>query len=258
MSYFTAALVQADLAWAKPEQNQRIIAQCLADNAEALDLIVLPEMFNSGYTLDTDSAAQTMDGPSIGWLRDMAQQHQAAVCGSLAIVDNGRFFNRLLFVRPDGSLNYYDKRHLFRMAGEHERYSSGARKLVVEWRGWRICPMVCYDLRFPVWSRNTGDYDMLLYVANWPQARRLHWRQLLIARAIENQSAVIGVNRVGTDGNGLQYSGDSLAIDAQGELLLDPLNQCGLHICQFDRRLQDDYRQRFPAHQDADHFSIEG
>jgi omega-amidase len=256
MQTLAVGLVQAEIFWQQAGANRRHFEQLLTDYCAPLDLIVLPEMFNSGFTNAANSVAETMTGPSVSWMQQLAETRQSAVCGSLAIIDGGVVYNRLVFAGPEGDLQYYDKRHLFRMANEHERYGAGNSRVVVNFGSWRICLQVCYDLRFPVWSRNCNDYDLLLYVANWPQRRRIHWRQLLIARAIENQVAVIGVNRVGTDGNGIEYSGDSLAVDARGELLVDCQDRPGVHVARLDGKDQQKYRESFPAFLDADHFTL--
>jgi predicted amidohydrolase len=256
MQNLTVGLVQAELHWEQAGRNRAHFDQLLDECAQQLDLIVLPEMFNTGFSMNAAGNAESMDGPSINWMLQKAEAKQAAVVGSLAIAVGKSVYNRLVFAQPDGTLQHYDKRHLFRMANEQDRYAAGKQRVVINYCSWRICPMVCYDLRFPVWSRNCNDYDMLLYVANWPARRREHWRQLLIARAIENQAAVIGVNRVGVDGNDVEYSGDSLAIDASGELLSDPRAVIGVHVCTLNGKAQQDYRQRFPAFMDADQFTL--
>jgi predicted amidohydrolase len=190
-------------------------------------------------------------------MRETAASHNAAVCGSLIVVQEQQFYNRFVCAFPSGDLTCYDKRHLFRLAGEQNHYTAGETQVTFELNGWRICPMVCYDLRFPVFSRNIGDYDLLVYVANWPAKRRLHWRQLLIARAIENQACVLGVNRIGEDAKGLTYSGDSLAITAQGELLLDMQNDSGAARVTLDSNALLQYRENFPCHRDADRFHMD-
>ena len=257
MQNLALGMVQATILWESPAANRQRFEQVLLDSRQQLDLIVLPEMFNSGFSMDASGNAESMDGETIAWMRQMASRKQAAICGSLAIEEGGKIYNRLVFAEPEGKLHCYDKRHLFRMAEEQDRYAAGSELITINWRGWRIRPMICYDLRFPVWSRNCEDYDLLLYVANWPQKRSRHWRQLLIARAIENLTAVVGVNRVGIDGNDIAYSGDSLAIDANGEILLDPGDDIGLHYCVFDWSVQQDYRSKFPAYMDADKFSLD-
>ena len=256
MQTLTVGLVQAELFWEQAGANRQHFEQLLDHSYQPLDLIVLPEMFNSGFTNAATSVAESMTGPSVRWMQQLAETRRSAVCGSLAIIDEGVVYNRLVFAEPEGELHYYDKRHLFRMANEQERYGAGNSRVVVNFGSWRICLQICYDLRFPVWSRNCNDYDLLLYVANWPQRRRLHWRQLLIARAIENQVAVIGVNRVGTDGNGIAYSGDSLAVDARGELLVDCQDRAGIYVARLDGEAQQRYRESFPAFLDADHFIL--
>jgi len=204
-----------------------------------------------------------MDGASVAWLRQLACEVDAAVTGSLVIRDGERVFNRLLFATPDGQLLHYDKRHLFRMALEHERYAAGGPRLVVAWRGWRICPQVCYDLRFPVFARNTFDhdaghfdYDLILWVANWPAARRYAWQTLLRARAIENLACVVGVNRVGSDGNDITYAGDSVVLDALGQPLLELGASPLVASACLSAEALDSHRQRFPAQLDADRFEL--
>ena len=255
MTELTVALVQTELLWEQPQANRRQLERQLAGVAGQAELMVLPEMFNRGFSMSA-SGAETMAGPTVQWLRHLAGELGAAICGSLAIAEGDALFNRFVMACPDGELHHYDKRHLFRMGGEHERYRGGRRQQLIAWRGWRICPLVCYDLRFPVWSRNRGDRDLLVYVANWPAARRMHWRQLLIARAIENQCAVVGVNRVGVDGGGIHYSGDSLAVDARGAVLVDAGSAPGIHLARLSLRDLRQYRDEFPVALDADDFTI--
>ena len=257
MQDLKVALDQRELFWEAPDANRRRIGLDLESLAADVDLIVLPEMFTTGFSMDGERIAEVEAELSLPWMQSLAQQHDAAVTGSLAVRDGDGVFNRLLFVTPDGGHWHYDKRHLFRMSGEHEVYQGGRERLVITWRGWRICPMICYDLRFPVWTRNRDDYDLLLFVANWPAKRSHHWRQLLIARAIENQSCCIGVNRVGKDGNKLDYSGDSLAIAADGEILLDCRSRQGTFTATFDYQALATYREKFPCHMDADGFILD-
>ncbi|WP_353722453.1 amidohydrolase [Dyadobacter sp. 676] len=251
------ALVQADLHWENVTANLASFEEKLAALSEPVDVIVLPEMFNTGFTMNT-ALAEPVNLTTTRWMKQIAKQTNALVVGSFAVNDKGSFFNRLFCVRPDGTYAQSDKRHLFRMGEENKYYTAGNSRLTIEWKGWKICPLVCYDLRFPVWSRNIQNdaYDILLYVANWP-ARRAHaWSTLLQARAIENQCYVVGVNRVGTDGNGLQYRGDSVALDYLGEPLVMLTNQETEKIVHISRTELAAYRQGFPALSDADDFEI--
>jgi predicted amidohydrolase len=252
----SAALLQCELAWERPEDNRRQFGELIDALEHPVDLIVLPEMFTTGFSMNTLANAEAPGGETESWLRETAGRHQCAVTGSIAVKVGDRVYNRMLFATPD-EMHSYDKRHLFRMAGEHKRYSPGRERVIVDWRGWRVHLQVCYDLRFPVFCRNRNDYDLMLFVANWPAKRRLHWRQLLVARAIENQACVIGVNRVGSDASGLDYSGDSLAIAADGEVLLDMLDIDGAARVVLDGAALENYRESFPCHLDADSFRVE-
>ena len=256
MSTLSVAIVQADLHWHDPAANLKMFADSIDKLQQPVDLIVLPEMFSTGFTMDAESQAESMDGPAMTWLRDVASQHGIAICGSLIIRDDDHYFNRFVVMRPNGDFECYDKRHLFRLADEHQHYSGGHRKVVFELKGWRICPMICYDLRFPVWSRNVEGYDLLLYVANWPSRRHLAWQTLVRARAIENQCYVAAVNRCGTDGNELPYLGGSAIIDYLGQDLLDLGEQPGQGSANLDAQLLTTFRERFPFHRDADRFEI--
>ncbi|MEO7071493.1 MAG: amidohydrolase [Rhodanobacter sp.] len=264
MQPLRVALVQGATRWHDAPANRDYYA-ALVREAGDCDLVVLPETFLSGFSNDTQASADVMDGEGVRWLRALAAETGAVICGSLAIAESGTVFNRLLWMRPDGSYAQYDKRHLFRMAGEHTRYGGGETRLVVELNGWRILPQVCYDLRFPVWLRNRHrgdanggmDYDLALFVANWPQPRRQAWRTLLRARAIENLAYVIGVNRVGVDGNDLVYAGDSAVIDPLGAVLVE----CGAQEQVVRLTLHPQpllaHRERFPAWMDADEFKLD-
>lgn len=257
-------LVQTDTVWHDPAVNRARITDLLRTDGRPTDLIVLPETFTTGFSNEAVATAESMDGESVAWMREVSRAHDAAVIGSVQIREGGGVFNRLLVATPDGALQHYDKRHLFRMAREQEWYTAGRERLVVEFRGWRLCPLVCYDLRFPVFSRNRPDaardgalsYDVLLYVANWPAARHEAWRTLLRARAMENLCYVVGVNRTGTDGNGHAYLGGSIATDPVGLGLVecDPAPQV-VHAVLSAERLRD-HRRRFPAHLDADDFQL--
>ncbi len=248
-------LVQHELAWENPAQNRDAFEALLAASPPQTDLIVLPEMFTTGFSMNALANAEGPGGDTEQWMQRVAARYDCALTGSIAVKDNGAVFNRLLFATPE-VVHVYDKRHLFRMAGEHKRYAPGSERVIVEWQGWRIKPEVCYDLRFPVFSRNRGDYDLLLFVANWPSARAEHWRTLLRARAIENLSAVVGVNRIGSDANGLSYSGDSLAVSARGVVLADLGERDASITVSFDGPDQQAYRQQFPTHLDADDFEL--
>lgn len=253
MSNLKITLVQADLAWEDPDVNRAYFDNALASTHGATDLVVLPEMFTTGFTMAGDQCAESMDGTSIGWLRNKAVELKADVTGSLIIRDGGQLYNRLVWATAGGLLYFYDKRHLFRMSGEHRVYGSGDTQVTVTIGDWRIRPFICYDLRFPIWTRNIDKaYDVALFVANWPATRATHWTALLTARAIENQSYVIGVNRVGRDGKGHAYAGDSLALDPQGQIIFDAQDREVVHTVDLDAAAQEDYRQRFPAWRDAD------
>lgn len=255
MQDLTVALVQCQLAWENPQDNRSQIGAAI-DRLEApSDLIVLPEMFTTGFSMNALANAEEPAGETEHWLLEIARARDCAITGSIAVHEDDGVYNRMLFATPD-SICHYDKRHLFRMAGEDKRYQPGDRRVTVDWRGWRINLQVCYDLRFPVFSRNQGDFDLQLYVANWPAKRSYHWRSLLIARAIENQACVVGVNRVGSDANGLDYSGDSLAISADGSLLLDLKDSESISQATFSGQALEKYRESFPCHLDADVFTL--
>lgn len=258
MQDLRVTLVQSMLHWEDAEANCAMFSEKLAPLQGSTDLIVLPEMFSTGFSMRSHDLSETMDGATIAWMRGQAKRCDAAIYGSIIIEDDGERYNRGLFVRPDGMIDHYDKRHLFRMADEQKFFAAGSERVVVEWRNWRILLQVCYDLRFPVFSRNRGDVDAMLYVANWPEARRYPWSQLLIARAIENQAYVVGVNRVGMDGKGHHYSGDSVAIDPRGEQIsrVTPSEE-GIAMVLLDRTALQDFRDKFPAGQDADMFRMD-
>ena len=249
-------LIQHSLEWLQPKQNREQFQHQIEQIKTPTDLIILPEMFTTGFTMEPQSVFEDTNGLTLQWMHDLAQQKDAAITGSFVVGEKSQFFNRLIFMPPNGDYQQYDKRHLFRMADEQKHYSAGDRKLIVEYRGWRICPMICYDLRFPVWSRNKNEYDLLIYVANWPAARKLHWQTLLHARAIENLCFVIGVNRTGVDGNAIPYDGNSMLIDAQGNRLLNmgKNRQCCSETLSYEALL--DYRKKFPAFLDADEFTL--
>ena len=217
------ALIQTPLFWEQPQENRNYIAHKIIALDNAVNLIVLPEMFTTGFSMNPTIFAETMQGTTVQWMQKMALLKNAAITGSIIIKDQDNYYNRLLFVLPSGELSFYDKRHLFTLAGEEKVYTAGNKKLIVEYLGFKICLLICYDLRFPVFSRNTNNYDLLIYVANWPQQRILAWDSLLLARAIENQCYTVGLNRCGVDGNGHLYNGHSQLIDPLGNFLVSPL-----------------------------------
>ncbi|MEZ4928090.1 MAG: amidohydrolase [Saprospiraceae bacterium] len=252
-------IVQSALSWEDPKANRDMFSKKLSVLKNQTDLVVLPEMFSTGFSMDAATLAELMEGPTIKWLLKTAKSLSAAITGSFICKANDHFFNRLVFVFPEGKILFYDKRHLFGMANEHKFFSNGNKKLIVEWKGFHIRPLICYDLRFPVWSRNQKDtpYDLLLYVANWPVTRSHHWNSLLTARAIENQCYVAGVNICGQDGNNLDYSGDSAIIDYSGRHLVKISNEEGLFTTTISREKLDAFRKQLPFLQDADTFSLE-
>jgi predicted amidohydrolase len=262
LSNLRVTIVQTELAWHDPSANRVRFETLIQPLAGQTDLIVLPEMFTTGFTMAAAQVAEPMNGPSVEWLRKTAARVNATITGSMVIEDGSRYFNRLVWMRPDGTSAAYDKRHLFRMAREQEHYAAGQRRLVVDIGGWKICPQVCYDLRFPAWSRNRlgteAGYDVLIYVANWPDRRRYAWQTLLRARAIENLSYCIGVNRVGKDAQGHAYAGDSAVIDFLGQPVTEHSEKEWVATVNLDRAALDGFRAKFPAHLDADEFSIKG
>ena len=259
MSNLRVSLVQQPLVWQDPERNRSQFEALLLPLAGHTDLVVLPETFTTGFSMDVERLGELAGGLSSQWLARLAARLDAAVTGSVITKDGGRYYNRLLWAVPSGELRAYDKRHLFRMGREHEHFTAGRAAWSVPWRGFNICPLVCYDLRFPVFSRRRArlEYDLLPYVANWPAARSNAWRQLLRARAIENQAYVVGVNRVGVDGEGSTYAGDSAAIDFMGEPLLEMGAAAQVTTVSLDAAALQAFRKRFPAHLDADAFTLE-
>ena len=249
-------LVQSALAWEDPAANLSHFAEQLEAQPPAQgSVVVLPEMFSTGFSMASARLAEPMSGPTVQWMKDMSRQLSAILTGSLIIEAAGQYYNRLLWVKGD-DVTTYDKRHLFRMTDEHKHFSMGSKRVLLEAGGVNICPQVCYDLRFPVWTRNANEYDVLLYVANWPAARADQWLALLRARAIENQCYVIAVNRIGADGKGVEHQGDSVVFDYQGNLLLELGAKAGLGEVEIDTADMHAYRTSFPAWQDADRFNI--
>ena len=266
MDDLRVSLVQGDTVWHDPAANRDRYGGLIAPLAGQTDLVVLPETFTSGFSNDALANAEGMDGPTVAWIREQAATLGAVVTGSVQIREGEGVYNRLLWATPEGHLHTYDKRHLFRMAREHERYAAGRDRITVTLKGWRVCPLVCYDLRFPVFIRNRFDaeapgrfdYDLLLFVANWPAPRRYAWQTLLRARAIENLSCVAAVNRAGTDGNGIAYSGDSVANDFLGQPLLELDDAARVETVTLSAEALAGHRARFPAHLDADDFELRG
>jgi predicted amidohydrolase len=250
------ALASYDIIWESPEKNRDLVDDLLDNDREKAELYILPEMFNSGFSMQPEGFAEQMNGPTIAWMKDKADRLDTAICGSLAIRSGDSFVNRFVFIYPGGDVKYYDKRHLFGYSGEDKKFLPGSERVVVEYKQWKILLQICYDLRFPVFSRNKKDYDLVIYVANWPSPRAAHWRSLLKARAIENQSYVIGVNRIGKDGNGLQYAGDSQVYKYDGECLTESRGDQGLFKAQLDLEGLTTYRSSFPFLNDADDFTL--
>ena len=250
------ALLQTALSWENPKENRKNLEVKIHSIPEVVDLIVLPEMFTSGFTMHPQNCAETMQGETILWLQSLAKEKNAAITGSLVIEENGNYYNRLVFVFPNGEIQHYDKRHLFTLAGEDKIYTAGTKKLIVEYKGFKICPLICYDLRFPVFARNVEEYDVLIYVANWPKPRVNAWDILLKARAVENMSYVIGVNRVGLDNNNHEYVGHSQAIDFLGNCVLKPQETEGIFIVTLDKDAMLDARKKLNFLNDKDNFEI--
>ncbi|HNP20402.1 MAG TPA: amidohydrolase [Fulvivirga sp.] len=261
MQDLKVTLIQSELHWQNSGANLAMFEEKIWQIEEPTDLIVLPEMFNTGFTMDAQSVAEQMNLTTFKWMKQMAAQTSAVVTGSFIVKENSNYYNRLIWMRPDGTWNKYDKRHLFRMANEHEHFSGGQEIIIEEIKGWKICPLVCYDLRFPVWSRNKSTngelgYDLLLYVANWPAVRVVAWDTLLKARAIENLAYCAGLNRVGKDGNNIAYNGHSGVYDPKGETLYLEDEKEAIKTITISKEMLTTYREKFPAQLDADGFEI--
>jgi predicted amidohydrolase len=250
------ALLQTALSWENPTENRKNLEEKIHSIPEAIDLIVLPEMFTTGFTMLPQNCAETMQGATISWLKSLAKEKNSAIIGSLIIDENGNYYNRLIFVFPNGEIQHYDKRHLFTLAGEDKIYKAGTKKLIVEYKNFKICPLICYDLRFPVFSRNVEDYDVLIYVANWPKPRINAWDILLKARAVENMSYVIGVNRIGLDNNNHEYVGHSQAIDFLGHPLFEPSENDGIFIVSINKDALLETRKKLNFLNDKDSFNL--
>lgn len=256
MNSLRVTLLQANLVWENKSANLDYFAQKLRLLTEPTDLIVLPEMFTTGFTMQPHIFAEPLDGPTLNWMAARAAETGAAITGTFVVVENGLFYNRLVWMLPRGDFHCYDKRHLFSLAGEHLHYSPGTKQLLVSWKGWTIMPLICYDLRFPVWSRNNSSYDLLLYLANWPERRSMAWNALLQARAIENQVYTIGVNRVGVDGNGVNHIGDTSLYDFQGACFYRASYVESMVTLLLDPEKQQDFRKNLPFLADQDTFTI--
>lgn len=250
-------IIQPDIVWEDKQANLAQYERYIEQVQEKKEIVVLPEMFSTGFSMAPERLAEPMDGPTVQWMANMSKKHRCILTGSLIIEEEGKYYNRMLWVQPDGKIGHYDKRHLFAYAGEEKHYSAGDRRLIVSVKGFKICLQVCYDLRFPVWARNSGGaYDILLYVANWPERRSMPWKALLQARAIENMSYVIGVNRVGNDGNDIYHSGDSSVFSPLGELLWQHSDTPICHTITLEKDVVTEARERFPFLNDADKFIV--
>ena len=257
MQDLNIALFQYDIAWENPTVNREKIQLFIEGLSSDIDLLVLPEMFTTGFSMKPQGLAETMEGTTVLWMQEMAKKHQLAITGSIIITENDKYYNRLVFVHDTGEIETYDKRHAFTLAGEQKEYTSGAERLIVKYKGWKICPLICYDLRFPVWARNKEEYDVLLYVANWPAVRIKAWDALLKARAIENMAYTIAVNRVGVDANGHKYCGNSVVLDSLGEVLDAPApnKEMGCTVT-LSKEILVKNRNRFGFLKDGDGFVI--
>lgn len=251
------ALIQTNLVWENPKKNRKHLKEKIDSISQSVDIFILPEMFSTGFTMNAKDVAETMDGKTVTWMKRRALKTDAAIVGSLIISEGDKYYNRLLFVEPSGDIQTYDKRHTFTLVGEDKVYAAGIKKLIVDYKGWKICPLVCYDLRFPVWARNTEDYDVLIYVANWPKPRILAWDALLKARAIENMCYCIGVNRIGLDEDQNEYSGNSAVYNVLGNSIstIKP-NTEEVEVITLEKKHIDFYRNKLKFLYDKDDFTL--
>tara|TARA_B110001450_G_scaffold10947_1_gene10653 strand:+ start:5147 stop:5932 length:786 start_codon:yes stop_codon:yes gene_type:complete len=250
--------IQADLVWENPSKNLAFFEEKINATPKGTDLVVLPEMFTTGFTMNPKKVAEKMNGEAVLWMQKMAKKHQIALIGSLVVEENENYYNRLLFVHPSMKIEIYDKKHSFSLAGENTLYTSGTEKLIVNFKGWKICPFICYDLRFPVWTRNSENYDILIFVANWPVKRIRAWDTLLKARAIENMSYVIGVNRTGKDANKYNYSGHSIVVNCLGEEVSSlKEEEVGMLKATLVKTAQEGIRKKLGFLNDKDAFKID-
>ena len=258
MSTLIITGIQSSLQWEDKEANLQMFEEKIFSISQPTEIVVLPEMFSTGFSMQPKKLAETMDGETVEWMKRIAAKKKIILTGSVIIEEDRNFYNRLVWVLPNGQIGYYDKRHLFAYGDEDQHYTAGKKRLIASVKGWKINLMVCYDLRFPVWSRQQGDfeYDVLIYVANWPERRVLAWTSLLRARAIENQSYVIGVNRTGDDGNKIPYTGESMAVDPMGEILYHKNDEEDVFTVTLDKSHLEKTREKFPFWKDADRFKI--
>ena len=257
MSVLKITTFQTYLFWENIDKNLQYLSLRLTSIRETTDLIVLPEMFSTGFSMDSENLAEKMNGKTMKWMVEQAKKYKSVITGSIIIKEKNKYYNRLIWMRPNGTHEYYDKKHLFGLGEEDKHYTAGSKKLFVELKGWKICPAICYDLRFPIWLRNTNEeYDMLLIVANWPERRSLHWRSLIPARAIENQAFVVAVNRVGHDGNEVYHSGDSMCIDPNGKVIYYKPNDEDLYTFTINKNDVTEARSSFPFLKDGDSFTL--
>lgn len=258
--------IQTYLYWEDRKKNLDHFEKLIDSIRRKTDLIILPEMFTTGFSMRPEKIAEPANGETLAWMKRKAKEKTAVLTGSVAVEENGNYYNRLFWIKPDGTYHVYNKRHLFRMGKEEQHYMPGTERIITTIGGWKICPLICYDLRFPVWSRNklvskknseSWEYDVLIYIANWPEVRSYPWKQLLIARAIENQCYVVGLNRIGKDGNDFSHAGDSVVINPRGEVISKTrANEESVETITLDRNYLDEFRKTFPVGLDADNFEL--
>src|ERR1044071_1984275 len=261
MSTLAITTIQSNLHWENKAANLSMFKEKIA-SIEGTEIVVLPEMFSTGFSMNPEKLAETMDGETVEWMKKVSAENNIILTGSVIIEENGNYFNRLIWMLPNGQMGHYDKRHRFAFAGEDDKYTAGTKRLIASVKGWKINLLVCYDLRFPVWSRQQPDkekspeYDLLIYVANWPERRSIAWKTLLVARAMENQCYVVGVNRVGNDGNNIYHSGDSMVVDPLGDILYYKKDEEEIATTIIDKTHLQNIREKFPFWRDADRFLI--
>lgn len=256
MKDLSVSIIQSKLQWETPSANLKMLAEKLDTLKNQTDIILLPEMFTTGFSMNAATLAEDMQGRTMEWLATQAAQCNAVIAGSFIVKENNHYYNRFVWMQASGEYEYYDKRHLFTLAKEDETYTAGTKKLILNYKGWKICPLICYDLRFPVWSRNAEGYDLLIYVANFPAKRAMAWKSLLVARAIENQVYTVGVNIVGKDGNGYYYSGDSSIIDYEGQLLFQKADEEAIFTKTLTYKNQANFRKSLHFLADQDRYNI--